>query len=96
MRRKETQKISDVLKLVVKESAYEKKILETQLIGNWVKVLGPGISSSTSNLYILNRTLFVHIESAVMRHELFMMRTKIKNALNDSVGVNVIENIIFR
>lgn len=96
MRRKETQKISDVLKMVVKESAYEQKLRETQLISNWGKLLGMGIANSTSNLYILNKTLFVHIESPVMRHELFMMRTKIQEALNNSVGVKVIENIIFR
>lgn len=96
MRRKETQKISDVLKQVMKESTYEQKIRETQVISNWSKVLGSGIANSTSKIYILNKTMFVHIESPVMRHELFMMRTKIQDALNDSIGVKVIENIIFR
>lgn len=96
MRRKETQRISDILKTVVKESVYEKKLRETRLISNWEKLLGPGIAKSTSNLYILNKTLFVHVESTVVRHELFMMRTKIKEALNNSVGTKTIENIIFR
>lgn len=96
MRRKETQKISDILKLALKESVYEQKLRETRLISNWSKLLGPGIASSTSRLYILNKTLFVHIESPVIRHELFMMRTKIKVALNKSVNGTVIENIIFR
>lgn len=96
MRRKETQKISDILKTVVKESVYEQKLRETRLISNWENLLGAGIAKSTSNLFIANRTLFVHIESPVVRHELFMMRTKIQDALNNSVGSKIIDNIIFR
>lgn len=96
MKRKETQRISDVLREIVKEASYERKLMETRLINNWKKVLGPGISSSTGKMYIAHQTLFVHIESPVMRHELSMMRTKIKDALNQSVGQDIINNIIFR
>lgn len=96
MRRKETQKISDILKQFQKESAYEKKLLESRVITNWSKVLGPGIGNATQNLYMANRVLFVHIDSPVMRQELFMIRTQIQVALNKSVGAEVVDNIIFR
>lgn len=96
MRRKETQSIRDVLKQFQKESAFEKKLMETRIINNWTKVLGPGIAGSTRNMYIQNRTLFVHIDSAVMREELSMIRSQILTALNKSVGAEVIDKIIFR
>lgn len=96
MRRKQTQSISDVIRQFQKESAYEGKLVEKRLMGNWSKVLGSGIASSTRKLYIQNRTLFVHIESAVMREELTMIRTQILAALNKSVGTEVIDKIIFR
>lgn len=96
MRRKETQRISDVLKIAVKQSVYEQKLRETQIISNWEMLLGEGIAKSTSNIYIKNKTLFVHIDSPVIRHELFMMRSKILEALNKSVGSQVIFNILFR
>lgn len=96
MRRKETQRISDVLKIAVKQSVYEQKLRETQIISNWEMLLGEGIAKSTSNIYIKNKTLFVHIDSPVIRHELFMMRSKILDALNKSVGSQVIFNILFR
>ncbi|MBN1767922.1 MAG: DUF721 domain-containing protein [Prolixibacteraceae bacterium] len=96
MRRRETQKISDILKEVVSNSAYEQKILETRLINNWAKILGIGVANATSSIYIRNKTLFVHIESPVVRHELFMMRSRILASLNESVGTPVIYNIIFK
>lgn len=96
MRRKETQKISDLLKQFTRESAYEQKILENRLISNWAKVLGTGIANATRNVYISNRTLFVSIDSSVMRHELLMIRSQILEALNKSVGAKIIDQIIFK
>jgi predicted nucleic acid-binding Zn ribbon protein len=96
MRRKETQKISEILKQFTQESAYEDKLLENRLINNWGSVLGSGIANATRKIYISNRILFVYIDSSVMRHELLMIRTQIQEALNKSVGSQVIDNIIFR
>ena len=96
MRRKETQRISDILKQFQKESAYEQKLIENRLIGNWGKILGLGIANATRKIYISNRTLFVYVDSSVMRHELLMIRSQIQEALNKSVGSEVIDNIIFR
>jgi len=96
MRRKDTQSISDILKQFSRDPKFDRHLLETQIINNWSKVLGSGIADSTRNIYITNRTLFVSIDSSVMRHELFMIRSQIQKALNDSVGTHVIDNIIFR
>ena len=96
MRRKETQRISDILKQFQKESALEGKLLENRLIGNWGKVLGSGVANATRKIYISNRTLFVYLDSSVMRHELLMIRSQILEALNKSVGSQVVDNIIFR
>lgn len=96
MRRKNTQNISEILKQVTREANIDQKLGETQIIENWNKLLGPGVANSTQKLYIINKTLFVHIDSSVVRHELFMMRSQILEALNKSVGFKAIENILFR
>jgi hypothetical protein len=96
MRRKETQKISDILKEFTKGGNFDQKLQETRLIESWGVMLGPMIEHSTRKIFISNRVLFVYLESPVIRHELFMMRTQIQEALNKSVGENVIDNIVFR
>ncbi len=96
MRRKETQRISDVLKEFTQSSKMRSRLQETQLIENWGKTLGPVIADATGKVYIKDRTLFVNIESAVIKNELFMIRTQIRDALNKSVGESIIDNIIFR
>lgn len=96
MRRNETRGISDLLNEFKKENQFDGKLNETQLIANWSKLLGPTIARGTRKLTISNRTLFVWIDSSVMRHELFMIRSQIVIALNKSVGASVIDNIMFK
>jgi len=96
MRRKETQKLSDILKECTKGSRFDQKLQETRLIENWGELLGPMIKNSTRKIFISNRVLFIYLESPIIRNELFMMRTQIQDALNKSVGENVIDNIVFR
>lgn len=96
MRRKETQKISDILKEFSREGNFDQKLQETRIIKNWGEMLGPMIENSTRKIFISNRVLFVYIESPVIRHELFMIRSQIQEALNKSVGEEVIDNIVFR
>jgi hypothetical protein len=74
MRRKETQKISDILKECTKESNYDHKLQETRLIESWGVMLGPMIENSTRKIFISNRVLFIYLESPVIRHELFMSK----------------------
>jgi hypothetical protein len=96
MRRKETQKISEILKEVTGSSRLNQKLQETRLIENWGQLLGPMIQNSTRKIFISNRVLFVYIESPVIRNELFMMRTRLQEALNQSVNEIIIDYIVFK
>jgi predicted nucleic acid-binding Zn ribbon protein len=62
----------------------------------WKDVVGPTIARYTSNLYIKNQILYVHLSSSVLRQELMMGRDMLVRNLNNHVGAQVIVNIIFR
>lgn len=96
MRRNQTQKIGDLLKEFSQSSKFNKKLNETKIIENWERILGKTISSATRNIYIQNRVLYVYLDSSVIRHELFMMRTQLIDALNESVNQKVIDHIVFK
>jgi hypothetical protein len=59
MRRKETQKLSDVLKEYTKEANFDSKLQEIRLIENWGEMLDPMIKNSTRKIFINNRILFI-------------------------------------
>lgn len=67
----------------------------TKTAGCLPQILGPA-AAYTSNLYIRNQTLYVHLTSAALRQELMMGREVLVRTLNQRVGATVITNIIFR
>lgn len=96
MRKKNTQKIDDVVKEYLKAFKIDDKLKEVRLIRSWDDIVGKTIARSTSNIYINNRKLFVVLKSSVIRNELFMLREGLKKALNDKVGEIIIDEIILK
>lgn len=96
MRRNNTEQIGDLLRKFMREEGLETPLNEHRLIAAWKEILGPGIASYTSNIYIRNQILYVHLSSSVLRQELMMGRELLVKNLNRHVGTQVITNIIFR
>ena len=96
MQRRNSETIGDVLRAFIKESNLESKIFEQKILLAWPEVLGDEIASYTSRLQIRQRTLYVSLTSAVLRNELMMCRSQLIRSLNQKVGAEVIQQIIFR
>jgi predicted nucleic acid-binding Zn ribbon protein len=96
MRRSNDQKLSEVIRELLKAYRLDNKLNEVRLIKSWDEVVGKMISKHTKNLYIKRRTLFVTLDSPALKNELSFARTKIIEALNKEVGEEVIEEIVFR
>ncbi len=96
MKRNRAESIGQLLREYLRQEGLETPLNEQRLVDSWAKVLGPTIASYTSNLYIRNQVLYVHLTSAALRQELMMGRELLVRNLNREVGATVITNIIFR
>ena len=83
MKRNDAEQIGKLIQQFLRQESLESQIL------------GPA-ANYTSNLYIRNQTLYVHLTSAALRQELMMGREVLVRTLNQRVGATVITNIIFR
>ena len=90
------QPLGEAIKDFLKAYRLEEKWNETKLIRAWEKVLGRLIANHTKELYIRNRILFAHVDSAALRNELSYAREKIVKALNQEVCADVIEDVVIR
>ncbi len=96
MRTSNTQKLGDVIQEYLKALRLRGRVKEFELIRHWEELLGPVISSKVSRIYIKDRVLFVQIQSAVLRNELFMQQEHIIRTLNEKSGQRIIDRIVFR
>lgn len=68
---------------------------ETGLVNMWPELMGSAVGNRTKQIYIHQKKLFVRIESSVVKNELLMVKTAIIEKLNEKVGAEVINDIIF-
>ena len=96
MKRNNTEQIGEVLRKFLRIEGLESPLNEFRLVESWKDMVGPTIFKYTTNLYIKNQTLYIHLSSSVLRQELQMQRERLVRNLNAKVGAQVITDIIFR
>lgn len=68
---------------------------QTQIISSWEKLMGASVSKRTTNIFFRDKTLFIKLSSASLKHELSMSKTKIIQLLNEEAGDKVVEEVVF-
>lgn len=97
MRKRNTESIGEVLQQFFRENEFfKKKLAESRAVSGWTKLMGQGIASYTTNIYLRNNILYVHLSSSILRAELLMAKERLIKNLNDYAGMVIINDIIFR
>ncbi|MEF9923591.1 MAG: DUF721 domain-containing protein [Muribaculaceae bacterium] len=96
MKRTSAETVGDIINRVLKAENLDGKLDEHRLVSLWPEVVGPVINKYTSQRYINNHMLYVHLTSAPLRNELLLHRSHLVKALNEAIGHDVITDIVFR
>jgi predicted nucleic acid-binding Zn ribbon protein len=71
------------------------KFDETSVTAFWEKIIGKHIASHTSAVYVKNKVLFLKIDSAPLRNELVLAKSKLIQSVNREYGYEMIDDIVF-
>ena len=96
MKKQEPLSIKEIIAQFIDVNDMGQKLDETQLILLWPKIAGETVNAYTQSLQVRNRTLYVHLTSAVLRNELMMLRNELLRRYTEEFGHPVIDNIVFR
>jgi len=96
MERSNTKSLAEAIREYLKESRLEKPLKERQLVQSWETLLGKSVARSTSKIYLREGKLFVHLNSSVVKNELFMLQDEILRRLNEAAGEELVKEIILR
>lgn len=95
MKRRNAEPIGQLIRKYLRQECLEGPLNERRLLDSWGELMGAPIVAYTTQLYIRNQTLYVHLSSAALRQELLVGKDLIVRKLNEHVGATVIVNIIF-
>jgi predicted nucleic acid-binding Zn ribbon protein len=96
MKRNEPTAVGGVMPAYFEALGIQDKVNEAILMLAWNEQMGQVISKKTTHLEVKNRVLYVSISSAPLRGNLLLKREQLVRLLNDSVGTQVIDDIVFR
>lgn len=96
MKRTEPQLAGEIFDKLFHSPDIAAKIAEGCLPDTWREVVGEQIAAQTSQIRLMNGTLFVHVQSSVVRYELMLRRWALREALNARSRVPIVKNVIIK
>ena len=88
--------ISDALKEFVETNKLEKGLDKVNVAEAWTKLMGNGVNNYTTSVNLDRDTLYIQLNSSVLREELGYGKQKIINMLNEELGKEIIKKLILR
>lgn len=88
--------IKEAIEHLLKAYKLGDRLAEKKLIASWEKVMGKMIANHTTDLSIRNKQLVITLDSAALRNELLLAKSKIIKMLNEEVGSEVINDVMLR
>jgi predicted nucleic acid-binding Zn ribbon protein len=96
MRKSQTQNISEVISVLLQQNGLDEKLAEIRAIRSWEELLGKTVARYTRNLFIKDKTLYISLNSSIVRNEIMMIRDELIKRLNEKAGKQVIEKIVVK
>ena len=85
-----TLSITDALVDFLRESGLEQTVMDRQIEEVWPQVMGETVQKLTRSVEVKDGTLYVRVNSAALKTQLFENRFELVRKLNEAVGAPAI------
>lgn len=68
-------------------------VYEAKIEAMWSELMGNTIANHTSNISLKGDRLYLTVDSAALRNELFYSRIKIRDVVNKELGKDIIKDV---
>ena len=94
MGRTNDKTLKEALGQMLKVYKLKRRFDETSVIANWADLVGKPAANRTKEIFILNRKLFIRMDSSVIKNELLRMREDIIAKINEQAEMELITEMI--
>ncbi len=89
-------KLGDAIDRLFKQEKLDVKISQFTVKNNWKDIVGEVIAKSTTEIFFNDKTIFVSLNSAALKHELSFRKEEIVASVNKFCGYKLIEHIVIK
>ncbi|MES2799985.1 MAG: DUF721 domain-containing protein [Bacteroidota bacterium] len=87
--------LGELIDRLMRAYGLDDKMKELDVINAWSELMGPAVAARTKSIRIHQKTLFLGMDSSVMREELQYGKQIIILRLNEYAGFEIINDIYF-
>jgi hypothetical protein len=95
MRKANDKSIKEAIEQMMQVYKIKRKFDETGIIAHWPNIVGKAVASRTKEIFVLDKKLFLRIESSVIKNELMVVRNQIIERVNNEANTVLIEEVVF-
>lgn len=85
--------IGNVIEAMMKRYRLQPKMTELDIINRWEEIVGHLVFKHTTELKMLNKTLYVKFDNAPLKNEMFLQKDLLLQRINETFQTTVIEKI---
>jgi predicted nucleic acid-binding Zn ribbon protein len=89
-------KLGDAISKLFKQEKLDVKISQFTVKNGWKDIVGEMVAKNTNEISFKDKTIFVALASAALKHELSFRKEEIVNSINKFCGYKLVEEIIIR
>lgn len=89
-------KLGDAIDQILKQEKLDLKLARVNVKGNWKDVVGEMIAKNTNNIFFKDKTIFIGLNSAALKHELIYRRREILQNINTYAGFELVNEIVIK
>jgi predicted nucleic acid-binding Zn ribbon protein len=87
--------LKELIDKLMKAYQLDSKLNEMTVLEAWPEMMGIAVANRTVDLKIRNKTLYITMDSSVMRDELAHGKTIILHRVNEKAGYEIITDVWF-
>ena len=89
-------KLGDAINQLFRQEKLDVKISQFTVKNSWKEIVGEVIARNTSDIYFNDKTIFVTLNSAALKHELSFRKEDLLTNINKFCGYRLVDTIVIR
>ena len=89
-------KLGDAISQLFKQEKLDVKISQFTVKNGWKDIVGDMVAKNTSEIFFNDKTLFITLNSAALKHELSFRKEEILLSINKFCGYKLIDQLVIR
>ena len=89
-------KLGDAINQLFKQEHLDVKISQFTVKNSWKDIAGEIIAINTTEIYFNNKTIFVALKSAALKHEVSFRKEELLKNINKFCGYKLVDEIVIK